>query len=313
MSDFNFDPSQLSIGDIMGATSFGGTDFGQQPITPEVVQAPAQPQAPVAPQQPAQQPVFDAGHMQPAQTQFQAPPQQAPQFQQQPVANPLTPVAPQTTAVSVGSFSFDDADLAALPGVEVAASDATLPRFPIDLYKVKGGIKDRLSPLTNNKFTVKYHWDDMLKTSVMCFGGQCCVDHGAPTIRFVRPVVAYDTDSRGTILSNRVNLLVMRLSQKGDDQFQTINQQVPDVSMVDVIVSSNNPQYQDYQIMPVGGATWKSNPEMLASVQQQWNTNKKYLFDALATTMSPEDYAQKRYQASIQQTMNPQQAGSLLR
>lgn len=199
------------------------------------------------------------------------------------------------------AFSFSDSDLEGLPGVAIADPDATIPRFPIERYVVKAAQKDRVSPLSNNKYLVKYHWDDLLKTSVMCFGGSCCEDLGAPTVRFVRPIVQYETDNKGVVTSEKVALRVMRLAQNGEDQFQTINQQTPDLSAVDLIVSSNNPTYQDYQIMPVSTATWKKNPNMLESIKQQWNQNKKYLFDAIATCMTEEEYFKKKTAAKAGQ------------
>lgn len=208
--------------------------------------------------------------------------------------------APTQVTSPLSSFGFTDDDLVGLPGIEMAAPDATLPRFPIDKYVMKASKKDRLSFLSNNKYSIKYHWSEELKMSLLCFGGACCEDCGSPTLRFVRPVVVYDTDSRGTVLSNKVDLKVWRLAQNGEDQVLTIGQQTSDVSSVDVIVSTTNEDYQTPSIMPISPSTWKSNQEMVASIKHQWDTNKKYLFDALATNLTPEQYFQKKMAAAQQ-------------
>lgn len=233
-----------------------------------------------------------------------------------PPVEPQPPVVTErqaTQAISVDSFSLDDSDLRALPGVTVVSSDAELSFFPVEKYKAKANQRDRISPLTNTKYEVRYHWDPEIKTSFMCFGGSCCAHLGSPITRFVRPVAQYmSTDSKGLITGNDVKLRVLVCNKKTDDIFQMINQQVPDVSMVDIVIQTNNEEYQDLQLVPVGASSWKANPEMKTSIMESWAKNKKFLFDAVGKTMNEAEYLKAKQDAQVGKPASAAQVGSLL-
>lgn len=192
-------------------------------------------------------------------------------------------------------FSVDEDILSNYYGVTPVSIDKALPSTRVEKYRAKKGVRDRIACLTNHKYEVRYHWSEEFKQQFFCFDGQCCEDLGAPMVRFVRPIVQYTVDNKGKIIEDgdlKIKFLVC--NRKTDEILQTLAEQAQDLTAIDLVVTTDNEDYQNLSILPIGNCTWRQNPYMQKMVKELWDQSGKYFLDSVASRMTPEEYFAKK-------------------
>lgn len=173
---------------------------------------------------------------------------------------------------------------------------------PIEQFKGTTAKIKRISFLTLDWIQVASHYLPGIGR-VYCWGGSCCdVDaKGRAPIRFIAPIILYKQadnngnlpkDNNGNVYFNQdsfeVQFLVMAGSKNPNkpsayDSICLVNEQNP-VDTVDLKVPCTNEQFQNLNFIPVGPATWRSNPEFGRMVAQAYQAKKSFIL---------KEYAQK--------------------
>jgi hypothetical protein len=169
---------------------------------------------------------------------------------------------------------------------------ATMSKFPIDRDKFSKGIVYRRGIVSREVMIAKYHWEEGIG-AYFCFGGVCCERRGAPQLRYIVPVVAYDADPKTAQPRSRdFELYYLQLSEEKYTVLKDIDMSVH-VETLDYLIRCNDDKYQDISIQNIGPALWRSDSMMYQAVMTKYNEVKKFISMSIATNISAEDYLRK--------------------
>jgi len=268
---------------------------------PAAVQTATIPQAapdpvPSPPVAPAPEPV-QAASVQQAET---APvPQPAP-----PVTQPVPVVSPVTQPAEVVSPAQPTSMVQPMktkpdlpepkeiaPGVMQAQFGVKVSRYPIDRYKAKAGVADRISILSIDILVVKTHFEDGIGY-FYCFGGECCQINGLPNIRYVVPAVQYDTNKEGAIISPKFDVKYLMLGGDAYDAFITQMAHI-DLLNTDFLITCADEQYQKNTYQNIGQATWRTHEQFAALVMKQFQEVWPFAKIAVGRSFTREQYLER--------------------
>lgn len=155
-------------------------------------------------------------------------------------------------------------------GVEPVSIGTAISTYPIDKYKVSETKKDRISIIVNTAFPIAYHYFDGIGY-VRCFNGKCCELSEKKQIKYLFPIVVYNTDSEGEITSPKITLKVLPLDLATYNVVSEIHKHSPKgISYVDLLVSCTDTKWKKMQLISVGEALWRKYPAMVAYVKDTW-------------------------------------------
>lgn len=191
---------------------------------------------------------------------------------------------PQNSGVGT-DFSIDMPDTLksslADVGIEVGDIGMKVSRVPIEKYKASASKVDRIGFITQKVIPVKFHFIDGVG-SVLCNGGKCCELQGTPTIRYLFPIVEYQTDSEGNVTGGKVAL---KMLSAGEDLYKTI-QTIAKGSMaqggidkVDLLVTCTDEHYQKITLVQAGPALWRQYSAVAEFLRDKWmqDGDKSYM------------------------------------
>lgn len=232
-----------------------------------------------------------------------------PETIQPPVAQPAqraaapakrnTQVAQRAAAPLDFSKVFSDfgPDIASNPAVVSGPMGLTVSRYAIDRIKFTKEKKDRISILSDNVIAVKTHYHEDLG-QFLCTGGTCCNLVGSPRVRYLLPIVVYETDAKGRILSKEVKLKVLALGQEQYDSIVTIAENSDiSISDMDVIVTCSDAEYQKCTYTKVDsrtpGASWKKDNSTAQFVAEEFVRVKSHIIDPIARQITDKQIMEK--------------------
>lgn len=213
------------------------------------------------------------------------------QPQTEPIEQPALKVTtqPHTKPQSldfVKIFSDFGQDYATMPGVVVGNVGLTISRFAIDRIKFTADKRDRIAILTNRVVAIKTHYFPAIG-NILCFGGACCNVGDTPRVRYVFPVVVYETDKKGKILTTNTNLAVLSVGQDQYEALMAIQDEMGEISNFDLLVNCTDAEYQKLTFTPSQGlASWKRSPEITKKIAEEWQKVKPHLLDPIAKQMT---------------------------
>ncbi len=142
---------------------------------------------------------------------------------------------------------------------------------------------------------MKIHYSKDVGGNFQCFGGRCCEDIDLPNVRYVLPIVVYDTDKTGLrILSYNYTIKGLVLSGgKTYDKINTIASLVGDITSIDILTSCIEEKYQDLDFQQAGQVRWKQKKEMAQAIIQEFNQKSKFLPLILGRKLTEEQYCKK--------------------
>jgi hypothetical protein len=209
-----------------------------------------------------QQPMFQP----PAQQQpmFQPP---MPAFQQAPAFQPPVPFQPPMMPAPTMSSTAQPPQA----GFMWAGFGTEVQRFPINRFKASVGPTYRLSVIDRNIAVVKTHWLDDFGY-FYCFMGKCCEQIGIPSVRYIVPIVLYNTDMTGQIMSPKFDIMYLSLA---DDEYKALKSLDANIAIdtLDFIVTCSDQKFQTLHMQNVGPATWKQYPQFGEQIMAKWNGN----------------------------------------
>lgn len=205
-----------------------------------------------------------------------------------PVAPPVAP--PVTSQVeSVDTENYDDVAQTIEIGQKV--SD-----FPIDKYRAIKGKIDRIAVLTRKWKAVKSHYEKGMG-NFYCFDGTCCQsESGRAKRRYLVPILVYETDVKGNLLTKAVNVQYLVLSSVDYEPLSMADSAQP-LNTLDLKVLCEEEKYQKKSFMPVPGqALWLQDEAFKAAVVTEYKRLEPFILKAFARKLgrTPEE-AQENY------------------
>jgi hypothetical protein len=220
------------------------------------------------------------------------------------VEEPAHEVVPKTKAAPPASkdlFSFES--LMSVPGVVIGEVGIEVSRFPVERAKFTTSSRSLISIVSPKVIVIKTHYNEDLGNYV-CFGGKCCEVDGLAKVRYLFPVVIYDTDKRGLPVSKEVSFRVLSLGKDSYDDVRTIMELNGDISKMDLVVTCKDEQYQKVSLAQAGTARWRKDKDIARQVVSFWKEHMKDLIMPVARIISPEEYLKKLSEgAAIENTV----------
>lgn len=215
-------------------------------------------------------------------------------------AQAAAPAAKQDIYGAGGMVGFEEDELG-----------ATRSQFPIDQYKGSEGRKDIISLLTTRVGIAKTHWDEGKDGfgRFYCMGPEstaCCKYHGPPSVRYVLPIVIYDsittTDDDGNEViqykkGGRIRLGYLKIDREKYDHFRTLRSAGVDPTTRDFVVSCSDAKFQKLHFTTMNDARWRKDEKVAAAILAKFADVSYAIRAALAKTITPQQFASKHGQA----------------
>lgn len=201
-----------------------------------------------------------------------------------PVVAKTTTVAKQAP-INLAAIFDDVDDLAGIPGVVTGNVGLEVSRFPIERIKFTKSKKDRIAIISSKVIAVKTHYIEGIG-SFLCFDGICCTLADTPRVKYLFPVIQYETDTKGRPISKVVTLKVLAVGPEQYEQLVTIQQVSDDITSQDIIVTCTDDNYQKCTFTAAGPANWKKLPDIVQQVAEDWKKVRKYVTMPIAKTLT---------------------------
>lgn len=96
---------------------------------------------------------------------------------------------------------------------------------------------------------------------VQCFEGQCCADHGLPSVRNGLPIMKYTTDGKMTITGDEMDFMMLSIGNTDYKDLMTkdeiLKSQGSDLTKKDLLVTCTDSTYQKKKFDVLGDAKWR--------------------------------------------------------
>lgn len=194
-------------------------------------------------------------------------------------------------------FQFDalDESIIQRDAVQIMSIGDTIDPIPIEKFVMNTQKKERISVITNSELGIKYHYSPVIGT-FFCFGSSCCENLGRPKVRYLLPIVVYETDSTGLkIISSSFSIKVLSLAPTAYEKIQTLSKlSSGDLTNVDILVTCMDDKFQEMDFHRIDGvAIWKSHEDMYKSIESQFRSVQKYIPLVVARKVSEETFKAK--------------------
>lgn len=189
-------------------------------------------------------------------------------------------------------FNFDFSKLGNISGIVTGDIGLTISKYPVDKLKFSTNKRERISIITEQVIAIKTHYIENVG-SILCFDGKCCKLDGAPRIKYLFPVVVYDTNAQGKAISTKIENKVLAVGRGVYEDIMAINEineEVGGISAIDLVVSCKEEQYQDISIQPAGKASWKKKPELIKQVTEFWSKNMEHIYESVAREITEDEF-----------------------
>jgi hypothetical protein len=203
--------------------------------------------------------------------------------------NELTVTNNTSLTTAKPSFSLKSLNLAAkCPAVVVASTGAKLSKYPFPKIKFEEGRRCRVAILTEDVIMLKLHYHPDLG-SIICDGGACCKYCDKVSVKYCYPVVLYETDNAGRLVSTKIELRLLVLGGEMYDQISLLSEIGGSITGMDLLFSCTSTQYQKCQVTQAGVAQWMNSEANVNYVTEYMKTNGDKLLDALGKTYTADE------------------------
>lgn len=203
--------------------------------------------------------------------------------------NELTLTNNTSLTTAKPSFSLKSLNLAAkCPAVVVASTGAKLSKYPFPKIKFEEGRRCRVAILTEDVIMLKLHYHPDLG-SIICDGGACCKYCDKVSVKYCYPVVLYETDNAGRLVSTKIELRLLVLGGEMYDQISLLSEIGGSITGMDLLFSCTSTQYQKCQVTQAGTAQWMNSEANVNYVTEYMKTNGDKLLDALGKTYTADE------------------------
>lgn len=187
-----------------------------------------------------------------------------------------------------GGLDFDFSDLGEVPGVMVGDIGIELSRLPVERIKFTKDARTLLSIVSGKVVAIKTHYREGLG-SYLCWGGKCCEMDGLSRVKYLFPVVVYDTDKRGAPVSTDLTFKVLAIGKDQYDDIKTMIELNGDITKFDLLVTCKDEQYQKISFTLAGEARWRKSKAAIQETTQFWKENMKHIIKPVARKITEGD------------------------
>lgn len=190
--------------------------------------------------------------------------------------------------VDEGGVGFDSDD--DIPGLSSVPMGERVSAFPIMRFRGHTGITNRVGVLVKKAGTALVHYVEGMRP-FHCFGGVCCKRLKFPPLRYIIPVVVYDTNNVGKLVSKKFEIQYLSLGQERYAYFVNYINAGGQPHNKDFVVTCSDDKYQKLIFSEAPGeALWRKYPELHAEVVKAWENKRGFLRDAIASTITEQDF-----------------------
>lgn len=182
-------------------------------------------------------------------------------------------------------FKFDFGKLN-IPGVMVGDIGIEISRYPVDKIKFTKAKREMISIVTPQVMAIKTHYIDGVG-SILCSGKACCKIAGAPRVKYLFPIVVYETDSKGKPVSSKLSYKVLCVSEGVYRDIMTLAD-VQDITTIDILVTCKEEVYQDISLTPAGACRWQTQPKLVDQVVEFWSQHMEDIVKPIAREVDEE-------------------------
>lgn len=190
---------------------------------------------------------------------------------------------------ALDDLGLDFSALQALPGTVVGDIGIEVSRLPVERVKFTANQRALISIVSGRVTAIKCHYDEEVG-SFLCFGGSCCETGDLARVKYLFPVVVYDTDKRGKPVSREVSNMCLAV---GKDQYEDILAMQDlngDITKYDILVACKDENYQKLSFQLAGEARWKRSEAISKPVIEFWRENIKHLVKSVARQITEKEY-----------------------
>lgn len=206
------------------------------------------------------------------------------------VEKETTVVEKKSTEITEDGLDITFEGLDNVPGVQVADTGTKVSKYPIEKMRYTEAKKEMISVLTKQVIIVKRHYDEDTG-SFFCFDGKCCEYLGLPDVRYIYPVVVYDTNKKGQPVSKDIEIKALILPKDAYDDLSSKDEfNEGGITSVDLVASCTDETYQRVTYSVAGAARWKKSGEIKKYVADFWKKNAKYLTLAAGRTLKEGEF-----------------------
>ena len=185
-------------------------------------------------------------------------------------------------------LDFDFGDIGSIPGVTMGDIGMTVSRLPVERIKFTKDHKAMISIITSKVVAVKTHYREGVG-NYLCFGGKCCDIDGLAKVKYLFPIVQYDTDKRGKIISKGLEFKVLAIGKDVYDDLLTITDMNGDVTNFDLVATCKDEQYQKISLQIAGNCRWKTSAKLTSEVVAFWKEHMKDIVLPVGRKLSEEE------------------------
>lgn len=194
----------------------------------------------------------------------------------------VTPATKNLPSTSVGDgLDFNFGDLGDMPGVVVGDIGLEVSRLPVERCKFTKDSRALISIVTSKVIAVKVHYREGLG-SYLCFGGKCCDMDGLSRVKYLFPVIVYDTDKKGIPVSNKVEYKCLAIGKDSYEDIMAMQELNGDITNMDLLVVCKDEQYQKVSFQQAGPARWKKSKRLVKETQDFWREHMKDIIKPVA-------------------------------
>ena len=279
-----------------------------QSAVPQPPVAPSVPETPVVQEVPVVQPVPQAPVM-------QAPVVPQPQQNHSVLSNSSAPSTLQSN--NIVRDKVDDNFTITVPeslkatlieaGADIGDIGMRVSRVPIEKYKASASKIDRIGFVWTKVIPIKMHFIEG-KGSIMCFHGKCCELQGSPQVRYLFPIVVYQTDSEGNVSGGKVSLMIL---SAGEDLYRTIqtlhkgSAAFGGLDRVDLLVTCTDEKYQKLSLVQAGPAIWREYRQIADFINNKMQKDIDKAYMAVARKVDESSFL-KMVDMAIEENQPPQ-------
>jgi hypothetical protein len=188
----------------------------------------------------------------------------------------------------MGAPGLDDMD--EIDGLPTVPMGEQVSSFPISRFKGHSGIVSRIGILLPKAGTASVHFVEGFRP-FHCFHGICCRKLKYPPVRYIVPIIVYNTDSNARIVSKNFDISYLSLGQERYAYFANYIKAGGRPNYKDFIVTCQDDHYQKLVFSEAPGeALWRKYPDLNAEVRAAWKDKKGFLRAAIACDLSEQEF-----------------------
>ena len=161
-------------------------------------------------------------------------------------------------------------------------------RYPVEKFHASVNNIYRIAVLSDDLCVVKIHFEPG-RGFFFCFSGSCCENNGLPNVRYILPIIQYDTDKNGQPVSPSFEFKYLSLGVDSYTSLVALHQNV-NIAQVDLIVTCSDEKYQKCSYQNVGQGLWRINPEFAKTVWEEFQRKWTLVPRSIARSMDEDKY-----------------------